>query len=138
MGCDDCHTPKKMTEHGPEPDLNKRFSGHINDQPLGKVDPAVLKEGWMLFNMGLTAFVGPWGTSYAANISSDATGIGNWSEEQFFIAIRQGKSKGIAEARPLLPPMPWTQYRNLSDIDLKAIFAFLKSTKPQENRVPGP
>lgn len=138
MGCDDCHTPKKMTGQGPEPDLSKRFSGHIANEPIGKVDPSVLKEGWILFNMGLTAFVGPWGISYAANISSDATGIGNWSEEQFFTAIRQGKSKGIAEARPLLPPMPWQQYRNLSDTDLKAIFSFLKSTTPQENRVPGP
>ena len=75
--------------------------------------------------------------SFSANLTSDPTGIGNWTEEQFFRAIREGKSKGLAESRPLMPPMPWQQYRNLKDEDLRAIFAFLKSTKPVENRVPG-
>lgn len=138
MGCDDCHTPKKMGPHGPEPDMALRFSGHVAGQPLGRIDPNVMKEGWVLFNMGLTAFVGPWGTSYAANISGDDTGIGNWTEKQFLTAIRDGKAKGIVENRNLLPPMPWQVYRNLNDTDLKAIFAYLKTSKPQANRVPGP
>ena len=136
MGCDDCHSPKKMGPMGPEVDMNARFSGHQSNPPLPAVDTMVINKGWILFSMGLTAFTGPWGQSYAANISSDQTGIGNWTEEQFFRALREGKSKGLAEGRPLLPPMPWQQYGLLKDQDIKAIFAFLKTTKPVENRVP--
>jgi hypothetical protein len=138
MGCDDCHSPKKMGPGGVEVDMEHRFAGHLADAPLGKPNTSVIKDGYMLFAMDLTSAVGPWGQSYAANISADETGIGNWSEEQFFTAIREGKSKGLKEARPLLPPMPWFVYRNLSDTDLKAIFAFLKTTKPVRNIVPGP
>jgi hypothetical protein len=138
MGCDDCHSPKKMGPAGPEVDMEHRFAGHLANTPLGKPNTSVMKDGYMLFAMDLTSAVGPWGQSYAANISSDETGIGNWSEDQFMTAIRQGKSKGLKEARDLLPPMPWFVYRNLSDTDLRSIFAFLKTTKPVHNVVPGP
>ena len=137
IGCDDCHSPKKFGPNGPEVIEELRLSGRQANAPMPKADTNVAKQGWMLFASDLTAVVGPWGMSFSANITSDATGIGNWSEEQFFRAIREGKSKGLAESRPLLPPMPWQQYRNLKDEDLRAIFAFLKSTKPVENRVPG-
>tara|TARA_R110002094_G_scaffold3622_1_gene11771 strand:- start:315 stop:614 length:300 start_codon:yes stop_codon:yes gene_type:complete len=86
--------------------------------------------------MGLTAAVGPWGTSFAANLTPDETGIGNWSEAQFLKAIKEGKFKGMENTRPLLPPMPWTEYRNFTDEDLKAIFAYLKTIKPIDNVVP--
>lgn len=138
MGCDDCHSPKKFGPQGMELDMEHRFGGHLSGSKLGKPNTGVMKDGYMLFALDLTSAVGPWGQSYAANISSDATGIGNWTEEQFFRAIREGKSKGLKEARPLLPPMPWFVYKNLNDTDLKSIFAFLQSTKPVENRVPGP
>jgi mono/diheme cytochrome c family protein len=138
MGCDDCHTPKKMGPQGPELDLEHRFSGHPANQPIGKADTSVMKNGWVLFGMGLTSYVGPWGLSYAANITSDATGIGMWTEEQFLRAIRKGLSKGLEGNRPLLPPMPWFVYKNLTDEDLKAVFAYLKSTKPVKNVVPQP
>ena len=138
MGCDDCHSPKKFGPQGMELDMEHRFGGHLAGSKLGKANTSVMKDGYMLFALDLTSAVGPWGQSYAANISSDATGIGNWTEEQFFRAIREGKSKGLKESRPLLPPMPWFVYKNLNDTDIKSIFAFLKSTKPVENRVPGP
>lgn len=137
MGCNDCHSPKKMGPMGPEPDSALMFSGHPSAQPVADANPETLKS-WVLFSPDLTAFKGPWGTSFAANISSDATGIGNWSEAQFFKAIREGKYKGMDNTRPLLPPMPWPQYRNATDEDLRAIFAYLKSTPPIENRVPAP
>ena len=137
MGCDDCHTPKKFGPNGPELDMEHRFGGHLANSPVAKVNTSVIKDGWALFAMDLTSAVGPWGQSYAANISSDATGIGNWSEEQFMRALREGKSKGLKEGRPLLPPMPWFMYKNLNDTDIKAIFAYLKTSKPVENRVPG-
>lgn len=138
MGCDDCHSPKKFTATGFELDMEHRFGGFLAGSPLGKPNTSVMKDGYMLFALDLTSAVGPWGQSYAANISSDETGIGNWSEEQFFRAIREGKSKGLKESRPLLPPMPWFVYKNLNDTDLKAIFAYLKSTRPVHNVVPGP
>jgi len=138
IGCDDCHSPKKFGPNGPELDMEHRFGGHLATSPVAKVNTSVIKDGWALFAMDLTSAVGPWGQSYAANISSDATGIGNWSEEQFIRALREGKSKGLKEGRPLLPPMPWFMYKNMNDTDLKAIFAYLKTTKPVENRVPGP
>ena len=137
MGCNDCHSPKIMTPHGPEIDSAHMLSGHPASMPVPKVDVSEL-QSWMLFNHNLTAFVGPWGVSFAANLTSDETGIGNWTEEQFLKAIREGKYKGMDNTRPLLPPMPWNMYRNATDEDLKAIFAYLKSTKPVENRVPAP
>lgn len=137
MGCNDCHSPKIMTPHGPEIDSAHMLSGHPASMPVAKVEPSQL-QSWVLFNQNLTAFAGPWGMSFAANLTSDATGIGNWTEAQFFKAIREGKYKGLDNSRPLLPPMPWTMYRNASDDDLRAVFAYLKSTAPVENRVPVP
>ncbi len=138
VGCDDCHTPKKFGPNGPELDMEHRFGGYLSNTPPSKINTGVMKDGWVLFAMDLTSAVGPWGQSFAANISSDATGIGNWTEEQFIRALREGKSKGLKEGRDLLPPMPWFVYKNFSDTDLKAIFAYLKTTKPVENRVPAP
>jgi cytochrome c553 len=139
MGCDECHTPKVMGEMGPEPDLTRRFMGHPSDLQLPEYEEAWVAPGqWILTNNDLTAWVGPWGTSYAANISSDDTGIGAWSEENFIRAIRQGLFKGIEGTRTLLPPMPWPMYKNLSDEDLTAIFAFLQASKPMSNVVPLP
>lgn len=137
MGCNDCHSPKKMGPRGPEIDSLHMLSGHPASMPVPDADP-VTKKSWVLFNHSMTAAVGPWGTSFAANITSDATGIGNWTEAQFFKAIREGKYKGMDNTRPLLPPMPWQVYANASDDDLRAIFAYLKSTPPVENRVPAP
>lgn len=137
MGCDDCHSPKKFGPHGPEPDMDRRLSGHPSSMPLANVNAGELKS-WILFNQGLTAFVGPWGVSYSANLTSDETGIGNWSEKQFIKALREGKYKGMDNTRPLLPPMPWPNFAKASDEDLKAIFSYLKSTKPIKNIVPAP
>lgn len=137
MGCGDCHSPKVMGPQGPEPDPARLLSGHPAEIPIAAVNSATTKD-WVLFNTMSTAAVGPWGVSYSANLTSDSTGIGTWTEEQFARALREGKSKGIATNRMLLPPMPWPNYRNLHDDDLKAIFAYLKSTKPINNLVPAP
>ena len=53
-------------------------------------------------------------------------------------AIREGKYKGLDNTRPLLLPMPWFVYKNLTDDDLKSIYAFLQTTKPVKNVVPAP
>lgn len=137
MGCHDCHSPKKFGPRGPQPDPERLLSGHPQDMPLAKVDTTLVKD-WAMFNNHMTATVGPWGVSFAANITSDATGIGNWTEEQFFRALREGKYKGMPNGRMILPPMPWPMFSHLKDEDLKAIFAYLKTVKPVKNIPPAP
>jgi hypothetical protein len=138
IGCDDCHSPKKMSAMGYEVIPELRFSGYPANRPFNKVSTDAFSKGWMTFNQDLTSAAGPWGVSFAANITSDSTGIGIWTEAQFIKALREGKSKGLDGNRPLLPPMPWQNFKNLSNDDLKAIFAFLKTTKPVHNVVPQP
>lgn len=138
MGCDDCHSPKQMGPQGPEVIADLRFSGYPADRPQPEPNKEALKQGWILFGMDGTSNVGPWGKVYSANISSDATGIGSWKEEQFIKAMRTGKVKGIESERMMLPLMPWNVYKNLTDEDLKAIFAYLKSSKPVKNIPPQP
>ncbi|MBE7169764.1 MAG: cytochrome c [Williamsia sp.] len=137
MGCQDCHSPKVMGPHGPELDTSRLLSGHPAQIPIGPVDTNSLK-AWVLFSPDLTATVGPWGVSFSANLTSSASGAGSWTEERFFKAIREGKSKGMDGNRMLLPPMPWQEIAQASDEDLKAVFAYLKSTKPVDNVVPEP
>lgn len=136
--CHDCHTPKKMTELGPDIDSAFLLAGHITGSPDPDVDRKDLQNKGLTVTGDLTTWVGVWGISYTANLTSDSTGIGAWSEDQFMLAIREGKAKGIAANRPLLPPMPWQMYRNMTDDELKAIFAYLKTTKPIHNIVPAP
>jgi cytochrome c553 len=135
MGCNDCHSPKIMTETGPAPDALRLLSGHPADEQLSAFENETLKS-YVLFNMNNTAAIGPWGTSFAANLTPDPTGIGSWTEEQFIRAMKEGKWKGLENSRNLLPPMPWQGYSKLTDKDLKAIFAYLKSIKPVSNLVP--
>lgn len=138
IGCDDCHSPKRMGAHGPELIPELRLSGYPHDLQLPAPDATTVGKGWVMLSSDLTSAVGPWGQSFAANITSDATGIGNWPEENFIRAMRHGKFKGSAEGRDLLPPMPWFVYKNMSDEDLRAIFAYLKTTPPVHNVVPAP
>lgn len=135
MGCTDCHAPKKMTPQGPIPDPELGLSGHPAKVPMGKI---VKTQDWVLFHPMNTIAVGPWGATFSANLTPDPTGIGNWSQEQFIIAMTEGKSKGIRTARPLLPPMPWQNYVHMKKEDLVAVFAYLKSCKPVNNTVPQP
>lgn len=134
-GCHHCHSPKMMTENGPVPDPNRLLSGHPAGEALPPADTETAK-GYVLFTMGLTSSTGPWGTSFAANLTPDASGIGTWTEEQFFKAIREGKFKGLDGSRPLLPPMPWQDFAKMTDQDLRSVFVYLKSLKPVENVVP--
>ena len=138
IGCDDCHSPKRMGPNGPEIIPELRLSGYPASRPITKTNIDVVKKGWMLLSDDLTTAVGSWGQSFAANLTSDPTGTGNWKEEQFIKAIREGKYKGLDNTRPLLLPMPWFVYKHLTDDDLKSIFAFLQTTKPVKNVVPAP
>jgi hypothetical protein len=136
MGCNDCHSPKQMGPQGPVIVAELMLSGYPADRPLPKADPQALKNGWVLLVGDLTAAAGPWGVSFAGNLTPDQTGIGNWTEANFKRALREGKFKGLEGSRTLLPPMPWTNFVNLTDEDATAIFAYLKSLKPVKNVVP--
>jgi hypothetical protein len=135
-GCSDCHSPKVMTSFGPIPDSTRLFSGHrSNSKPL-EVSKDAFNKGWALFNHENTMLATPYFVSYSANITSDSTGIGLWSYEQFKTALTKGKWKGLEGSRELLPPMPWPNYASMDEDDIKAIFTFLKQTKPVRNIVP--
>ena len=85
----------------------------------------------------LTAWSGPWGQSFAANLTPDKnTGLGILTEDMLIKAIRTGKHMGTS--RDILPPMPWQQFAQMTDADLKAIFAYLQSLPPVANHVPDP
>jgi hypothetical protein len=135
-GCHDCHTPKKPGPSGPVPDMSHMLSGHPEQLQI-PVSPA-LPAPWVLAAAGsMTAFAGPWGTTFAANLTPDReTGLGDWTEQDFVEAIRRGHHRG--RGRPILPPMPWAQVAQHTDSELKAIWAYLRSIPPVRNQVPDP
>jgi hypothetical protein len=137
-GCNDCHTPKKMSDRGPVLDYDLMLSGHPAGNPPIDIDRKEIESKGLAVTSDLTEWIGPWGISYAANLTPHGTGTGNWTEEQFIYALRHGKIKGLPDSRPFLPPMPWEMYRNMTDDELKAVFAYLKSIKPIDNLVPPP
>jgi mono/diheme cytochrome c family protein len=136
-GCGDCHTPLKMGKNGPEPDTARLLSGHpeaLVMPPVPKLPPGP----WLVISSATnTAWAGPWGVSYTANLTPDAdTGLGGWTSDLFVRTMRTGRHFGVG--RVVLPPMPIPAYKNFTDADLKAIFSYLKSIPPVKNRVPAP
>jgi hypothetical protein len=136
MVCNDCHTPWHLGPNGPEPDMRLELSGH----PEGLVmpPPPVVEGPWLWSGAATnTAFAGPWGVSFTANLTPDPeTGLGRWTEAMFIKAIRTGRHEG--QGRPILPPMPYPMFQHATDEDLGAIFAYLQSIKPIRNKVPQP
>lgn len=135
MGCGDCHTPKKMGPDGPMPDVARGLSGHPQDVRLPP--PPAPQGPWIAGDSAtITAFWGPWGISYSSNLTPDATGLGAWKAADFIKTMRVGKHLGVG--RPLLPPMPWPSFGQLTDADLGAVFAYLMSQPAVANQVPTP
>lgn len=134
--CHDCHTPWIMGPNGPEPDWTRMLSGHPASEAVPA--PAALPAPWIAAASETnTAWSGPWGVSFTANLTPDAeTGLGKWTLQMFVDTIRNGRHKG--RGRLVLPPMPIPMYRNFSDEDLTAIFTFLQSIPAVQNRVPEP
>lgn len=136
MGCHDCHTPWKLGPKGPEPDRSRALTGHpaelVMPPPPKPVGP------WVWSGAATnTAFAGPWGVSFTANLTPDPdTGLGRWTAESFIATMRTGRREG--KGRPLLPPMPYRMIANLTDDDLRSVFAYLQSLAPVRNRVPAP
>jgi len=106
-GCNDCHTPGSL--YG-QPDTTRLLSGS--------------ELGWQ----------GPWGVSYARNLTPDLeTGLGAWTEDDIVQALRTGKKKSGV---PILPPMPWPEFAGMSAEDLRAVAVYLKSIPPVKHKVP--
>ncbi|MBI1874891.1 MAG: diheme cytochrome c-553 [Acidobacteria bacterium] len=139
-GCHDCHTTKKLGPKGPEPDMDKMLSGHPEGIKVAVPYKPAAGSPWTIATTDtLTAWSGPWGVSFAANLTPDTnTGLrsGVWTEELFINALRTGKHMGTS--REILPPMPWSFYSQLSDDDLKAIWAYLGTIPAINNHVPDP
>jgi mono/diheme cytochrome c family protein len=136
-GCNDCHTPWKVGPAGPEPDMTRMLSGHPEQlamPPAPKLPPGA----WVSAVAGsMTAWSGPWGVSFTANLTPDPeSGLGKWTEKDVIETIRTGRHLG--RGRQILPPMPWFNYAEMTDDDLGAVFAYLKSIPPVRNRVPAP
>ena len=136
-GCHDCHTPFKLGPQGAAPDMTRMLSGH----PEALVMPPApkLPAGPWLVTVAATntAWAGPWGTSFTANLTPDKeTGLGTWTARTFMDTIRSARHMG--RGRPLLPPMPAAMYAHMPDEDLEAIFAFLQTIPAIKNRVPQP
>ena len=106
--CLDCHTP--------------RFAD-------GRFDLSKLGAGG-------SAFRGPWGTSYAANITPDPeTGIGTWTDSEIVASIHGARRGGGR----VLPPMPVDYYvKGIIESDLNALLAYLRSLPARRNAVPAP
>jgi len=136
MGCNDCHSPKRMGANGPEIIPELMLSGYPTSRPIAGFKSPLIRQGFAQFYPDLTAAAGPWGISFAANLTPDETGIGNWTFEQFKKALTEGKFKGLDNTRGLLPPMPWQNYKDLKEEDIQAIFSYLSSIPPVENVVP--
>jgi cytochrome c553 len=135
-GCHDCHTPLTMGPQGPMPDMTRALTGHPEAMQLPP--PPAGAGPWIAAAAATnTAWAGPWGVSYTANLTPDKdTGLGNWTEQQFIQAMRTGKHLG--QGRPILPPMPWQNLAAMTDDDIKSLFAYLKSLAPVKNKVPEP
>ena len=137
MSCNDCHTPLKMGANGPEEDTSRTLSGHPESLAMPPA-PAIPAGPWGWTGAStMTAFAGPWGVSFTANLTPDPeTGLGKWTEQMFIAALRTGRHEG--RGRPILPPMPVQNIGKASDEDLRDIFAYLRSLPPIHNRVPQP
>jgi mono/diheme cytochrome c family protein len=133
-GCHDCHTPKKMTPMGPVDDSTLLLSGHPQAMPAPDVDRKQLESKGFILTATFTSWVGPWGISYSANLTPDETGTGNWTEDQFVYALRNMISKGLPGGRPLMPPMALMPVKHMTDGELRAIYAYLRTVKPIKNQ----
>lgn len=136
-GCNDCHTPLKMGPAGPEPDISRMLSGHPETMDLPPA-PTLPAGPWLVTVAATnTAWSGPWGVSYTANLTPDSeTGLGKWTLRNFMDTLRTGRHMG--RGRAILPPMPIPMYKHFTDQDMDAIFTYLRSIPAVKNRVPEP
>ncbi|MEI2264546.1 c-type cytochrome [Erwinia sp. CGal63] len=123
----------------------------LTSQPPGAADAAAVARGKYIAIAGdcvachtapesKNAFAGgysistPFGGIFASNITPDKeTGIGNWTERDFYRAVRHGKGK---EGENLYPAMPYNAYVKVSDRDMHDLWMYMRSVKPVRYAVP--
>ena len=134
--CGHCHTPRAGAEYN----MNMYLAGHPANAPYPRYNFSMMQQGiFILTSTQMTAFSGPFGTSFASNLTPDTeTGLGGWTEEMFIQAMRTGLHQGVAGNRKIFPPMPTKHYAQMNDEDLKAIWAYLRTIKPVNNEVSPP
>ena len=125
--CHDCHSPKIDPQQHPDP--KRPFSG----RPQTTMAPSQ-NNNEIHASLDLTAWAGPWGVSYGANLTPDPeTGIKKrYTEASFIKTLRTGKKP---EGEDLLPPMPWELYKIMPDEDLKSLYAYLQTIPAIKNNV---
>jgi cytochrome c553 len=125
-GCHDCHSPKVS---GMTPDMSRALSGRPSTTPV----PSASKNE-VHASLDLTAWTGPWGQTVASNLTPEpTTGIGTrYNEKSFIQTMRTGKKPNGTAVQP---PMPSEVYQNMTDDDLRAIWAYLQTVKPIRNAV---
>ena len=125
--CNDCHSPKLDPQQHPDP--KRPFSGRPQTTQAPSQTSSEIHA-----SLDLTAWAGPWGVSYGANLTPDPeTGLKKrYTEATFIKTLRTGKKP---EGEDLQPPMPWELYKVFSDDDIKAIWAYLQSIPPIRNNV---
>lgn len=131
--CGHCHTPRAGAEYN----MDMYLAGHPANAPYPRYNFSMMQQGiFILTSPQLSAFSGPFGTSFASNLTPDnETGLGEWTEEMFIGAMRTGRHQGVESNRKILPPMPTKHYAQMNDADLKAIWAYLRTIKPVKNEV---
>ena len=135
--CGYCHTPRAGAEYN----MDMYLAGHPAGQPYPRYNlPSMMQQGiFIVTSTQMTAFSGPFGTSFATNLTPDKeTGLGEWTEEMFINAVRTGLHQGVEGNRKIFPPMPAKHYAQMNDEDLKAIWAYLSTIKPVKNEVSPP
>ena len=134
--CGHCHTPRAGAEYN----TNMYLAGHPANAPYPRYNFSMMQQGiFILTSTQMTAFSGPFGTSFASNLTPDnETGLGEWTEKMFIQAMRTGLHQGVAGNRKIFPPMPTKHYAQMNDEDLKAIWAYLRTIKPVSNEVSPP
>ncbi len=135
--CGYCHTPRAGVDYDP----NMYLAGHPSDSRgprynVNMMQQLMEQDIFMFTSTKLSAFSGPFGTSFASNLTPDKlTGLGEWTEKMFIDAMRTGKHQGNPDNRSIFPPMPTKHYAQMTDADLKAIWAYLRTIKPIKNDV---
>ena len=134
--CGHCHTPRAGADYN----MNMYLAGHPANAPYPRYNFSMMQQGiFILTSTQMTAFSGPFGTSFASNLTPDKeTGLGEWTEKMFIQAMRTGLHQGTEGNRKIFPPMPTKHYAQMNDEDLKAIWAYLKTLKPVKNEVSSP
>ena len=134
--CGHCHTPRAGAEYN----MDMYLAGHPANAPYPRYNFSMMQQGiFILTSPQMSAFSGPFGTSFASNLTPDnETGLGEWTEKMFIEAMRTGHHQGDTSNRKIFPPMPTKHYGQMNDTDLKAIWAYLKTIKPVKNEVSPP